>query len=174
MVEVNAIKQTVCKDNRNVYATAIRVGYLQKNNNIIRVVVGVDKNLNLLPFVLNDKQTNTFYSLADEVARRGLQNQYMECLRQLIVEKQVIYQHLSNIHLFVVIDVKCRGKKFVKRSDGTYSADVGYFARRSTSNTLSNQQIWNLGKVSMTPAVTAAVNKKMINYVLSIAEMFMI
>lgn len=173
MVDAHAIKQTVCKDARNVFATAIRVGYLQKNNNVIRVVVGVDRNMNLLPFTLYNKQNNMFYSINDEVNRRGLSNNYFECLRQLVAEKHVIYQHLANIQYFVVVDAKCRDKKFVQRSDGSYVADVGYFVCRSATNTLGNQQIWNLGKVNLTPEMTAAVNKTLCSRILSLASMFL-
>lgn len=168
-MEATAIKQTVKKDRNNVYASAVRINYIKKSNSIVRIVLGIDKNFNILPFLVHKKDTDTFIPLQQEAIRRNCAGNFVKCLQEVVKDQETIYQYLQPIYCFAVVDCKCSKGQFCKRADGSYIADIAYFVCRSQTTTIDKQEVWNLGRVTLTPQYASQYSSKLIKKMVDIA-----
>lgn len=169
----NTFKRTINIDANNVYGSVMKITYLKKQESI-RVIAAVDAKLDLLPFVLYDKQKNMFYSVASEMQQREFQGDLMSFLQVLAKENRVVYQYLKMAQYFIVVDCKCKNKKLLKRPDGTYAAEIGYYVRNNTTKTIDAKEVWSLGKIPLNPAAVSKYNRGLIQNTLDIANAFII
>lgn len=169
----STLKRTIRIDANNVYGALLKISYLKKENSV-RVIAALDGQFRLLPFILYDKSKNVFYNIKTEMERRQFTGDMLAFMRVLAQENVVVYQYLKMAQYFVVVDCKCKNKKLQHRADGTYNAEIGYYARKSATKTIDAKEVWNLGKIPLNPAAVSAYNRVLIQSTLDIANAFII